>query len=283
MKGERDIQSLAYLNRVLNMDPTRLTRQVYDALSKDQRMGTANQANWARSTVPKLLKKYNLTAPEPGMNKKEWRTIVRAAVTAVEDKALADEINTSSKLVELRGQGRKTQMPNFQQQRNSYALNRGRSIKTELRMGTAHRVRLMVDIGRQMGLPRNQRTCPCCGKGVEDAFHFTEKCPVYANEREEFHRCIECDGEDPYDILALKPQQRHRLLLGDGPEKGHENYARWRQIETKYFVYLVSAAARRDELTRPASGRPADRLSDRRGSMAQSSGAIGRCQGRFLT
>ena len=47
-----------------------------------------------------------------------------------------------------------------------------------------------------------------------------------AKEREEFHRCIECDGEDPYDILALKPQQRHRLLLGDGPEKGHENYRR---------------------------------------------------------
>ena len=28
MKGQRDIQSLACLNRVLNMDPTRLTQQV---------------------------------------------------------------------------------------------------------------------------------------------------------------------------------------------------------------------------------------------------------------
>ena len=160
----------------------------------------------------------------------------------------------------------------YEQHRNSYALNRGRSIKTELRMGTAHRVRLMVDIGRHLGLPRNQRTCPCCGKGVEDAFHFTEKCPAYAKEREEFRRCIECDGEDPYDVLALKPQQRHRLLLGDGPDKNDDNYARWRHIEKNYFVYLASAAARRAELTRPSIDRPADWLPNRRGSMAKSPG-----------
>ena len=62
--------------------------------------------------------------------------------------------------------------------------------------------------------------------------------------------------------------------MSDGPAQSDDNYARWRQIEKHYYIFLARAAARRKDLTTPRSSddRPADRETDRRGSMAKSSG-----------
>ena len=98
MSGQRDIQSLAYYNRILNMPETRLTRQVFDWLRTDQ-SGIAQseaQANWPARTIPKIMKTYGIELPEAGIAKKNWRAAVYDKVLQKEDKTLQTELKQAS-------------------------------------------------------------------------------------------------------------------------------------------------------------------------------------------
>ena len=78
MSGQRDIQSLAYYNRLINMPSSRLTRQVFDWLLTDCDTDAQSpaQENWVKTTIPKIMKKYDIAQPEEGIAKKEWRKSV---------------------------------------------------------------------------------------------------------------------------------------------------------------------------------------------------------------
>ena len=163
-------------------------------------------------------------------------------------------------------------------QRNSFALNKGRCIKTANRLGTNE---LLLEKGRHLGLPRNQRTCPCCGHGVEDAFHFTMKCSAYRTERQRFFDAVEKiineSGEDIFNWRDQSLKERFAFLHScglDPKDDGAEaEYAQWRKIEVEFYKFSVAIKSRRKEIIKklPPNSRydPADLLSDRWGSMSK--------------
>jgi hypothetical protein len=266
MSGQRDIQSLAYYNRILNMPETRLTRQVFDWLQTDQ-SGIAQseaQANWPAITIPKIMKTYGIELPEAGIAKKNWRAAVYEKVLQKEDKTLQTELKQASQnggtLADLSEYGSKIEEPEYIQTRNSWAANRGRELKTRFRLKgkyafvTDNETRQRISAGR---------ACPCCGRGPETPFHFTFQCPAFKEERRTMDaRIATITREDDDFSYCLKTQsQRFGFLMSTGVSPQSDRFPQWRKIELALYDYLGTACAKRKKIL-------ADRLTDRQGSIS---------------
>ena len=66
---------------------------------------------------------------------------------------------------------------------------RHRQMLTKLRLSNH---KLMIEKGRHLKLPLNERTCPVCQDGIEDEIHFLVRCKYYETLRQPlFSKCTE--------------------------------------------------------------------------------------------
>ena len=244
-RSQRDVCSLMFLWRVLHMPRGRLTRQVFDAMGTDRYLGSGDRANWARSTVPSLLKRYMLQSPA-SVGRSNWKKQVIAAVTSFEAKQLRDEAAAAptSKSAEYLSFRTSAGLPRYLHQRRSWWMSYGRSVKTKLRCGTSE---LEVERGRYDSTPRALRHCRCCPTGeVECSFHYLMRCPLHSQARARLFAEISAlvckpGSRDHFGWLTMTPAQRWSFLLGDGPPVSPDPRAnmQWGFIETQLYHYLA--------------------------------------------
>ena len=59
--------------------------------------------------------------------------------------------------------------------------------------------KLLIEVGRHMNLPKEERICEICNKGVEDEIHFLVKCDLYETLRKPlFDICTELKSQFGY-------------------------------------------------------------------------------------
>ena len=235
---------MMFLWRILRMPRERLTRQVYEAMISDQYLGSGDRANWARSTIPSLLKRYSLRPPAERVGRLNWKKQVMRAVTNHETRRLHDDATNAraSKSADYLALRTSAGLPRYLSQRRSWWMSYGRSIKTKLRCGTSE---LEIERGRYDNIPRDQRRCRCCATGaIECSFHYLMRCPLHSRARAQFFATIDAtvrSSRDHFGWLRMSPMERWRFLLGDGPPVSHDPEAnlQWGFIETQLYHYLT--------------------------------------------
>ena len=206
--------------------------------------------------MPTILSKYDLTWPNPQLSKAQWKKEVNEAIAAKETEQIAKAKLSESKLEEYAKLNSVTGMPRYLKQRRTWAMTRGRSIKTKLRCGTTE---LELERGRYTYpvTPREARTCKCCNRNeIEDSYHFVMKCPLFAQERQQFMQEIKADivaSKDYYNWQrkTMHMRQKWEFLLGDGPSVQESSRAnrQWGKMETSLYHYLATTyKKRRDHL-----------------------------------
>jgi hypothetical protein len=266
MSGQRDIQSLAYYNRLINMPSSRLTRQVFDWLLTDCDTDAQSpaQENWVKTTIPKIMKKYDIAQPEEGIAKKEWRKSVYEKVLEKEEAFLQDELKAASQkggtLEDLSKYGSTIEEPKYLQTRNSWPANRGRELKTRFRIKGKYAFVTDNDTRKQISAGH---ACPCCGHGAETPFHFTRQCREFKDERRVMDcRIADAIREDDKFSYSLKTEnQKFAFLMSSGVSPENPKFAQWRKIELALYEFLGVAQAKRKKIL-------ADRLPDRQGSIS---------------
>ena len=248
---ERDICSLMYLRRVIALPASRLTKQVYDCITRDQRRGYLNaRPNWATCTVPALLSRYSLPVPRRVPPLLTWKKAVREAVDAADAKVLDPSASKAAHYLSLRNS---RGMPFYLLHRRSWFVNYGRSIKTRLRCATSA---LEIDNGRRSGvLDRNDRLCQCCPlRLVESERHFVLDCPLYSDTRLNLTDAIDelVSHADPFGWLQMSWDERFKFLLGDAPPAGSPNTAvpQWCRIQIHLYWFLAHAYKKRNSFVR---------------------------------
>jgi hypothetical protein len=267
MVGQRDIQSLAYYNRILNMPTSRLTRQIFDWLATNHggTEATEAQANWVTTTIPKILRKYNMPKPEAGIDKKQWRKTVTEEVLKLEDNALQAELKKAaqqaSTLADLHTYGSRIDgsEPDYIQVRNCWAANRGREIKTRFRLKGKY---AFVTDNETRQAASTGRACPCCGHGADTPFHFTMQCQCFKEERQTMNDRISAaiSQNDNFGYALKTNNQRFAILMSAGVSPQSDDFAAWRELELALYHFLGTADTKRKQIL-------ADRLTDRRGAI----------------
>ena len=253
-RGQRDKGSLRFLHRITKMETNRLAPRMLRCIERDAKRSRGAKENWATVTMPTVLSKYDLTWPNPQLSKAQWKKEVNEAIAAKETEQIAKAKLSESKLEEYAKLNSVTGMPRYLKQRRTWAMTRGRSIKTKLRCGTTE---LELERGRYTYpvTPREARTCKCCNRNeIEDSYHFVMKCPLFAQERQQFMQEIKADivaSKDYYNWQRKTMRQKWEFLLGDGPSVQESSRAnrQWGKMETSLYHYLATTyKKRRDHL-----------------------------------
>ena len=252
-QGTRDARLLNFMWRIQNMEPTRLTRQVFLYLLDDKRGNTI----YTRSLVSDcltVLDRYGLQPPSPSVSKTEWKKMVKDAIQEVEEDHLAEVCLTLPRL-QLAGYGdihNYIGIPSRLERRIPHCLERGRTACTADRLGTPRG--LNIELGRwtRPKTPRCNRLCPArCGE-VEDFFHFTMACSITQNLRRTFlekvQKIIRNDGADFFNWENLEARERFSLLQGNGPSKAAplEVAQQWWKIQLHFYRFVQRAYTARD-------------------------------------
>ena len=166
--------------------------------------------------------------------------IVLAAVSVAEDAELRSECNTSSKLADYRALRGTDRIPAYIEARVPWFLEKGRRLKTQLRLGTNM---LQIEQGRYSKTPRSMRLCPLCNREVESSFHFTMVCATLQPIRQEFFALIDeiVRGCDAFGWSRMNLVSRWKFILGDGVPSTHAHFDQWHRIEHKVYSFLLKA------------------------------------------
>ena len=71
---------------------------------------------------------------------------------------------------------------------------------------------LMIETGRHMNIPKEQRYCPFCEDQVENEVHFLFKCPTFLNVRNDLSSYIQ---EHNPNFLALNDNEKLECLMNN--------------------------------------------------------------------
>lgn len=122
-------------------------------------------------------------------------------------------------------------------------INEGRRMLTAMRSGTNG---LRIETGRhyECKIPVQERTCWCCGEGIEDEKHFVVQCNYYQDERLDLFQSITEVTEGRCKVGRLQhtqPDILFNFLIGSG--------AQYNRAEVMKCVqtYLVRAMKKREE------------------------------------
>jgi hypothetical protein len=212
LEARRDQLRLGFWRRLVLMDDSRLTKQMYRACR--ERGGA-----WAKTTK-ETLEKLGLgdrweteDVPEA---KLEWKKVCKEALHAREEQKWRAELEASPKLETYRIFKNDLELEPYLQQKEFDLWARvKRWGLARIRTGSNE---LQVDKGRQTRplVPRHERVCLVCNNGsVEDETHFLLQCQAYASPRSTLQATIRERGTDVELSCANKTEALKTLLGAD--------------------------------------------------------------------
>ena len=213
LSARREIKVLKYWGRILNMDDSRLVKQVYRRCKQTNSRLKGSFCEAVRKTLEKL-KLEHLWASEQIGKFKDWVIFINACVKRSETDLWQHKLSESRKLrtyrllkTELRQEEYLSwQLPTHQ--RSQYA---------RLRSGT-HQLR--VETGRWKEEKEEERICRICVTGkIDTEEHFLLDCYVFERLRQKlFLKIKENTGYD-CSIMRENSEWLMDTLLGHGLEK----------------------------------------------------------------
>jgi hypothetical protein len=187
LEARRDQLRLGFWRRLVLMDDSRLTKQMYKQCKK-------REGAWAKitqATLEKLGLGHRWETEDVPESKLEWKKVCKEALQLREERKWQEELEASPKLDTYRIFKKKLEMEPYLQQTE---LNlRARLMRWGLARIRTGSNELQVDKGRQIRphVPRDERVCLVCNNGtVEDEAHFLLQCEAYASLRDTLQASI---------------------------------------------------------------------------------------------
>ena len=241
LKARRDMLRMTYWGKLVSMSRKRWTRRIYD--ESRRRYEENGKTSWCTYTHH-ILKEYGLedawVKGTTGMMMKEWKVRVSTAIKSYEAKKWTEEIEQKPKLRTYKVLKKSLEEEEYVMKNR---ISEGRRLMTDMRSGTNG---LRIETGRHYDfkIPVQERTCWCCGDGVEDEKHFVVQCQHYQDERVELFQDIMEATEGRCNMGRLQHTQPDILLnflIGNG--------AQYKRAEVMKCVqkYLVRAIKKRRE------------------------------------
>jgi len=210
MKARRDLKQLKYWGRLLNMDKSRLVRQIY-AWCKDATVGLKGSFCYS---IHKTLFDLNLGHLWRSELVGDYHDWVKLAGAAVKKKDMDLWLLSLQKKPKLRVY-RTLKYELDQEEYLSWSIPAAHRVAyARIRSGT-HQLR--IEVGRWSKEAVADRKCNVCLTGkVEDEAHLLLHCYVYERLRDRMLRRIKTSTG--YDLVTMKDQEQWLLetLLGEG-------------------------------------------------------------------
>jgi hypothetical protein len=187
LEARRDQLRLGFWRRLVLMDDSRLTKQMYEQCRKRE----GAWANTTKATLEKLGLGHLWATEDVPKSKSEWKKVCKEALHLREEQNWKTELEASPKLDTYRIFKKKLVMEPYLQQKEF-------DLRARLKRWGLARIRtgsneLQVDKGRQTRprVPRSERVCLVCNNGtVEDEAHFLLQCEAYAEPRNALQESI---------------------------------------------------------------------------------------------
>jgi hypothetical protein len=200
LKARRDMLRLTYWGKIINMKGKRWTRRIYE--ESRRRYEEKGKANWCTYTHH-ILKEYGL---EEAWVKgrvgqlKVWKVRVTTAIKKYEEMKWKQDLEQKPKLRTYRVLKKSLEEEDYVMKNR---INEGRKLLTGMRSGT-NDLRIDTDRRYNCKIPVQERTCWCCGEGVEDEKHFVVLCKHYQNERLDMFQDILKVTEGRFSLGSLQ-------------------------------------------------------------------------------
>jgi hypothetical protein len=225
-RGRRDELRLRYLGRLLRMPVTRGVRQFLVVRTQDLEEGLGCGKGWC-AQVAGLVEKYGLAQEckaGAGMKAAMWNKAVQAAVLKKEEEVWREAMAGKASLELYRRVKEGLWLEQYVD--GGVKARKSAVLRTNLRGGCSE---LEVQVGKHMGLERQERVCRVCSGGVvEDEEHFLLNCPALQKPRASMWTFLqsqladvrlERDSDTPVWPLveAMTDREKVDLLLGASP------------------------------------------------------------------
>jgi hypothetical protein len=226
-RGRRDELRLRYLGRLLRMPVERGVKRFLLVRSQDLEEGLGCGKGWC-AQVAGLVEKYGLEQEckaGAGMKAADWNRAVQQAVESKEEELWRESMESKSSLELYRRVKEGLWLEPYVD--GGVKARKSAVLRTNLRGGCSE---LEVQVGKHMGLDRQERLCRVCGGGVvEDEEHFLLNCPALLLPRASMWETIQAQLVDvrvrsagatvpvwPL-VVALPDRGKADLLLGATP------------------------------------------------------------------
>jgi hypothetical protein len=210
LEARRDQLRLGFWRRLVLMDDSRLTKQMYRACR--ERGGA--WAKTTKETLDKLGLGDRWETEDVPKAKVEWKNVCKEALHLREERNWRAELEASPKLETYRIFKTDLELePYLQQQEFDLLARVKRWGLARIRTGSNE---LQVDKGRQIRprVPRHERVCLVCNNGtVEDEAHFLLQCEAYARPRSTLQATIRGRGTD-VELSCANKKEALTTLLG---------------------------------------------------------------------
>jgi hypothetical protein len=214
MRARRDELRLRYWRKILEMEPERIPRLLYEQsrtrLEAEIKEDNIRTKTWCEYTK-RLLDELGLTVywrENKVPDEAKWESLVEERIQAREQKKWLEKIKERPKLRTYVLFKKKLEQEKYLTSKDRY----GRAEMVRLRGGTN---RLKIEKGRYAQLPPELRVCDFCDTGeVEDEKHFLLHCPLYTVPRQELWKRVW--SFLPRRIVKLTPEAQLRTILTAG-------------------------------------------------------------------